>query len=247
MKLSFNWLKEYVNLDNISVKDFCINMTMTGSKVETYESVGIECEKVVTGKVLSIEKHPDAEKLVICKLDVTENFGGTGAKNLKVGDIVPVALHGASLPNNIKIKKSNLRGIKSEGMMCSLGELGLNREGMFKDAVEDGIFVLPSDTEIGKDIKEVLKMDDYLIDFEITPNRPDCLSVIGLAREAAVTFDKDLILNEEEENFCSNDLNINFKLKLEKSELCPYYSTKVIKGVKLGKSPDFINDVLKFK
>lgn len=245
MKLSFNWLKEYVNLDNVSVKDFCTNMTMTGSKVETYESVGIECEKVVTGKVLSIEKHPDAEKLVICKLDVTENFGGilqmvTGAKNLKVGDIVPVALHGASLPNNIKIKKSNLRGKKSEGMMCSLGELGLNREGMFKDAVEDGIFVLPNDTEIGKDIKEVLKMDDYLIDFEITPNRPDCLSVIGLAREAAVTFDKDLILNEEEKNFCSNDLNINFKLNLENSELCPYYSAKVIKGVKLGKSPDFI-------
>ena len=245
MKLSFNWLKEYVNLDNISVKDFCTNMTMTGSKVETYESVGIECEKVVTGKVLSIEKHPDAEKLVICKLDVTENFGGilqivTGAKNLKVGDIVPVALHGASLPNNIKIKKSNLRGKKSEGMMCSLGELGLNREGMFKDAVEDGIFVLPNDTEMGKDIKEVLKMDDYLIDFEITPNRPDCLSVIGLAREAAVTFDKDLILNEEEKNFCSNDLNINFKLNLENSELCPYYSAKVIKGVKLGKSPDFI-------
>ncbi len=246
MKLSFNWLKEYVNLDNISVKDFCTNMTMTGSKVETYESVGIECEKVVTGKVLSIEKHPDAEKLVICKLDVTENFGGilqivTGAKNLKVGDIVPVALHGASLPNNIKIKKSNLRGIKSEGMMCSLGELGLNREGMFKDAVEDGIFVLPSDTEIGKDIKEVLKMDDYLIDFEITPNRPDCLSVIGLAREAAATFDKDLILKEEtKESFGIDDLTINFKLNLENSELCPYYSAKVIKGVKLGKSPDFI-------
>lgn len=246
MKLSFNWLKEYVNLDNISVKDFCTNMTMTGSKVETYESVGIECEKVVTGKVLSIEKHPDAEKLVICKLDVTENFGGilqivTGAKNLKVGDIVPVALHGASLPNNIKIKKSNLRGKKSEGMMCSLGELGLNREGMFKDAVEDGIFVLPNDTEIGKDIKEVLKMDDYLIDFEITPNRPDCLSVIGLAREAAATFDKDLILKEEtKESFGIDDLTINFKLNLENSELCPYYSAKVIKGVKLGKSPDFI-------
>ena len=248
MKLSFNWLKEYVNLDGISIKDFCASMTMTGSKVETYETVGIDCEKVVTGKVLDIKRHPNAEKLVVCKLDVTDKFGGilqilTGAKNLNVGDIVPVALHGASLPKGIKIKKSNLRGLESNGMMCSLAELGLSKEdGQFKDAVEDGIFVLPSGTEIGKDIKEILKMDDFLIDFEITPNRPDCLSVIGLAREAAARFDKDLVFKDEEEgNCCSdNELNVDFKLNLENPELCPYYSARVIKGVKLGESPDFI-------
>lgn len=245
MKVCFNWLKEYVNLDGIPIKDFCSKMTMTGSKVETYEPVGIKCEKVVSGKVISIEKHLDAEKLVVCKLDVSENYGGilqivTGAKNLATGNVVPVALHGSVLPGNIKIKKSSLRGVKSEGMMCSLTELGLSKE-QFKDAPDDGIFILPEGTPVGKNINEIFKMDDYLIDFEITPNRPDCLSVIGLAREAAATFGKNLDLKEDPCENTGEDLqNINFNVEIKAPELCPYYSAKVITNIKIGESPEFI-------
>lgn len=259
MKLSLNWLKEYVDLDeNLPLKDFCSEMTMTGSKVETYESEAESLEKVVTGKVLSIEKHPNAEKLVVCKVDVTENFGGvltiaTGAKNLKEGDIVPVALDGSTLPGGIKIKNSNLRGVTSEGMMCSLEEIGLRKED-YKD-LEEGIFVLPKGTELGVDIKKILGLDDALIDFEITPNRPDCLSVIGLAREASVTFGKNFKFKGQ---FLENKLNENqtndglqeslseinddcsFSLRVDSKDLCPYYSARVISGIEIGESPEFI-------
>ena len=259
MKLSLNWLKEYVDLDeNLPLKDFCSKMTMTGSKVETYEPQSESLEKVVTGKVLSIEKHPNADKLVVCKVDVTENFGGvltiaTGAKNLKEGDIVPVALDGSTLPGGIKIKSSNFRGIMSEGMMCSLEEIGLKKED-YKE-LEDGIFVLPEGTKLGVDIKKIWGLDDALIDFEITPNRPDCLSVIGLAREASVTFGKDFKFKDQ---FLEDELNKNqtkeglqespsevsddlpFNLKVEAKDLCPYYSARVISGIEIGESPEFI-------
>ena len=248
MKISLRWLKEYVDLDeNLSLKDFCNEMTMTGSKVETYEMQGGSLEKVVSGKVLSIEKHPNAEKLVICKVDVTEKFGGiltivTGAKNLKKEDIVPVALNGSTLPGNIKIKTSNFRGIKSEGMMCSLEEIGLNKND-FK-SLEDGIFVLPKNTKLGINIKEILGIDDVVIDFEITPNRPDCLSIIGLAREAAVTFGKNFKFSKglfKEQLLDLNEENtFNFNLKLDAKKLCPYYSARIIEGVTIGESPEFI-------
>ena len=196
MNLSKKWLNEFVDIENVSTKELCDKLTLTGSKVETFEVEGGNIDKIVTGKVLSIERHPDADKLLICRIDVGNEDTlqiVTGAQNLKVGDIVPVALDGSTLYDSTKIKKGKLRGVLSCGMLCSLGELGLTAHD-FPEAIEDGIFVLNdilSKTYVlGQDIKGAIGFNDTKIEFEITPNRPDCLSVIGLARETSATFDK---------------------------------------------------------
>ncbi len=247
MKVSFKWLKKYVSLPDVDIKEFCDAMTMSGSKVETYETVGMHLKNVVTGQVASIVKHPNAERLVVCKVDVTEKYGSmlqivTGAKNFKVNDVVPVALDGAVLPENVKIKSSTLRGMKSEGMMCSLSELGLSN----KNIADEGIYIFSQGTEIGKDVNDILDLDDYIIDFEITPNRPDCLSVIGLAREAAATFRTKLIAFDESDFVVFEESNkSNLNLNVENSVLCPYYSARIIEGIVVGESPNFIKSRLR--
>ncbi|MCD7872695.1 MAG: phenylalanine--tRNA ligase subunit beta, partial [Clostridiales bacterium] len=200
MILSRKWLKDYVDLEDISDKKFCDEMTLSGSKVEEYKIEGADITNVVVGQIKSLERHPDSDHLWICKVDTGGDCDEqivTGAQNLSKGDFVPAALPGATVFNRKdhcieKIKKGKLRGIESNGMLCSLDELGLTLND-FPYAAEDGIFVLGEDCErvAGKDIHDAIGYNDTCVEFEITSNRCDCLSVSGLAREAAATFGKD--------------------------------------------------------
>lgn len=195
MNLSMNWLRDYVELD-MEPRRFCEAMTMSGSKVESYRNTGDGIANVVAGRIRSVEKHPNADKLVVCSVDVGREEPltiVTGADNVFAGALVPVALHNSTLPGGKKITRGKLRGILSDGMLCSLGELGLAK-GDFPYAVENGIFIMEEKAALGQDIREVLGLDDTVVEFEITPNRPDCLSVLGLAREVAVTFGRTMRL-----------------------------------------------------
>lgn len=246
MDLSLNWLKEFVDTGCTDPREFSERMTMSGSKVEGYTLTAEEIDKVVVGKVLSIEKHPDADKLVVCQIDVgSENIQiVTGASNLTVGDLVPVALDGSSLPNGVKIKKGKLRGVESFGMMCSLGELNLTQND-FPYAIEDGIFVLQEDCKPGDNIVDVLNLDDTIVEFEITPNRQDCLSVIGLAREAAVTFQKPLKLHTPKVNEKGGDINDYLSVKVTAPTLCNRYMARVVKNIKIEPSPLWLRERLR--
>ena len=248
MNLSMRWLNEFVPL-RVAPRQFSEEMTMSGSKVEGYEIEGSDIDKVVVGKILSIEKHPDADKLVVCKVDVGADAPlqiVTGATNLKEDDVVPVATDGSTLPGGKKIKRGKLRGVESCGMLCSLGELGLTLHD-FPYAVEDGIFVLGDDCDLtlGKDIREAIGLDDTKVEFEITSNRPDCFSVIGLAREAAATFQKELKLHKPEviggHGNCQNLLDV----KIDAPELCPLYSARVVKSVRVKPSPRWMRERLR--
>ena len=247
MNLSMKWLSEFVTLDPMSPREFAEAMTMSGSKVEGWEIEGEKLDKVVVGQVLSIEKHPDADKLVVCQVDA----GGeapiqivTGASNLTAGDKVPVALDGSTLVNGTKIKKGKLRGVESCGMMCSLGELGLTAHD-FPYAIEDGIFVLQEECELGQDIRSVIGLNDTGVEFEITSNRPDCFSVIGLAREAAATFDKELKLHTPVVKAGHGDCAGLLDVKIEAPDLCPIYSARIVKNVRVKPSPRWLRERLR--
>ena len=246
MNLSLNWLKEFVDIQGIDPHEFSEAVTMTGSKVESFQVEGEDISKVVVGKVLSIDRHPDADKLVVCQINVgIETIQiVTGASNLTVGDLVPVALDGSTLPGGVKIKKGKLRGVESFGMMCSLAELNLTVND-FPYAIEDGIFVLQEDCKPGDDIKEILHLNDTVVEFEITPNRPDCLSVIGLAREAAVTFDKPLNLHTPVVK--ESDGNINDMLSVEFLDPtdCPRYMNRIVTDIKIEPSPLWLRERLR--
>ena len=194
MKASIEWLKDYSDIDIDSVKLGDI-LTMTGSKVETIEQKGNDIKNVVVGKILEIKKHEDSDHLVVTQVDLGNEKVQivTGADNIKVGDIVPIAKDGSELPGDIKIKKGMLRGVESCGMMCSVGELGLDIND-YPGQIEHGIMILDKklEKEIGKDIVEMLNLKEDIIDFEITPNRPDCLSIEGLGREVAVSTRKKI-------------------------------------------------------
>ena len=196
MKLSREWLGEYTRID-ASDKDYCDAMTMSGSKVEGWEVTGSEISNVVVGRVDSIERHTNSDHMWVCRVDV----GGrcvqivTGAQNVRAGDLVPVALDGSTLPGGVEIHTGKLRGELSEGMLCSLKELGLEQRD-FPYAIEDGIFILEEDCAPGDDIRGVCGFGDSVVGFEITNNRPDCYSLIGLARESAAAFNKPLQLHE---------------------------------------------------
>lgn len=248
MNLSMKWLKDFVDID-VSPREFAEKMTMSGSKVEKYTVEGENLNRVVVGKVLAIEPHPNADKLVVCKVDVGAGDPlqiVTGAKNLAVNDVVPVALDGSTLTDGTKIKKSKLRGVESCGMMCSLGELGLSASD-FPHAVEDGILGLDEQNySLGQDIREVIGLNDITVEFEITPNRADCLSVIGLAREVAATFDKKLALHTPEVKTCDNDSNhADLSVTVAEKSLCPFYSARVVRNVKIAPSPRFIRERLR--
>lgn len=246
MNLSMKWLSDYVTLDT-TVKEFCAAMTMSGSKVEVATEEGSEIKNVVVGKLLSVVPHENSDHLVVCQVDVGQEQPiqiVTGAPNVKAGDIVPVALCGAELPNGVKIKKGKLRGVESNGMLCSLGELGLTVHD-FPYAIADGIFLIQEDCQIGQDIHEAIGLNDTSIEFEITSNRPDCLSVTGLAREAAATY--HVPLNLKKPTFQGIDGNIQDELQVEiqNKEKCPRYAAGIVKNVKIAPSPRWMRERLR--
>ena len=239
MEVSLNWLKDYVNVPD-DIKTFCDEMTMTGTKVEGYKVLGSDIEKVVVGKIMSTEAHPDSDHLIICQIDVGDGEIRqivTGAQNVKAGDIVPVCLDGAKLPGGKTIKSGKLRGVVSQGMLCSLSELGLTVND-FPYAIEDGIFLLEEECNLGDDIRDVCKLNDTIVEFELTFNRPDCLSYIGIAREAAATFGAETRLPEPKVTETAGEKVTDYiKVNVLNNELCPRYTARVIKNVKIGPSP----------
>ena len=243
MLLPIKWLRDYVDIDE-DIRTITDGLTYSGSHIESIIELDKEIKGVVVGKILEIEAHKDADKLVVCKVDVGEEIVQivTGATNIREGQLVPVALVGAVLAGNFKIEESELRGVKSFGMLCSLEELGYGENVIPKEAV-DGIYEVRGDYKIGTPIEEVLEMDGYVLEIEITPNRQDCLSIIGLARETAATFDKKVkeptIEIKEEVDHISEYVEIEIE-----SENCNRYYARVIKDVKIEPSPIWLQNRL---
>ena len=245
MKTSIEWLKEYSDI-NVSAKELCDILTMTGSKVEGLETKGDNIKNVVVGKILEIEKHPNADKLVVTKVDVKDEILQivTGATNIKVGDIVPIAKDGSELPGNIKIKKGKLRDIESCGMMCSVGELGIPVD-MFENQIENGIMILPEKFEknLGEDIVKVLDLKEEIIEFEITSNRPDCFSIEGLGRETAVSLNQDFKDPHSDLEKINSEVREEIhglKVNIEAPDLCYRYIARVVENVKIAPSPEWM-------
>lgn len=243
MKAPLSWVNDYVPVSDIEAREFSEAMTMSGSKVEGYESMGDAIQNVVIAKILKIEKHPNADKLVICQMDVGKGEPVqiiTGATNVSEGDIVPAALDGAKLPGGTSIKKSKMRGVESNGMLCSVGELGLTADD-FPGAIEDGILILSDKYTIGEDAKKALGLNEVIVEFEITPNRPDCLCMTGIGREAAATFNRPFTLPNMKYSSDESDSVENYvSAEVRNSELCPRYMLKVVKDVKIAPSPAYI-------
>lgn len=246
MKMPLNWARDFAKFE-CTPREYAERMTMSGSKVETYETEADEIKNVVVGKILEIVPHPDSDHMVICQVDVGTGEAVqivTGAGNLKVGDLVPAALHIAKLPGGVEIRKGKLRGVVSNGMLCSLSELGLTKHD-FPNAVENGILVLDEEYPAGTDITKALGMDDYCVDFEITPNRPDCLSVRGLARETAATFNvpfNDHIPSVKAGHGSASDM---LKVDIENDELCYRYCGAVVENVRVKPSPKWMRERLR--
>jgi len=241
MKIPVKWLEDYVDI-NIPPKELGDRLTMSGSNVEEVIIAGAEIQNVVSGKIIEIVRHPDADKLVVCQVDIGLDKPTqivTAATNMKEQDIVPVALHGSTLHGGLKIKKGKLRGITSNGMFCSEEELGIAT-----DEPVYGLMILPKDTIIGKDIKEVLKLQSVLIDFEITSNRADCLSVLGIARETAATLGSELRKPAlDYKASCLDNVEDIYKVDI-KDELCKRYMLKGIKNIKIEPSPQWMQERL---
>jgi len=247
MNLSMRWLSDFVKLEGVAPREYSERMSVSGSKVEGWEIEGEEIKNVVVGKILSIEPHPDADKLVVCQLDVGEAEPiqiVTGATNVFPGAIVPVAKDKSVLPGGKEIRKGKLRGVVSNGMLCSLGELGLTAHD-FPYAIEDGIFIMQEDCQIGQDIRTAIGLDDMTVEFEITSNRPDCLSVIGLARETAVTFGKELKLHEPKVEKETGDINEMLSVTVENPVLCQRYVARMVKNIKIEPSPRWLRERLR--
>lgn len=249
MKLPLSWLKDYTNMDDITLREWGEKMTMSGSKVESVDYLGEGINNVVTGVVLSVEKHPDADQLMICTIDVGQDAQVqivTGAPNVteaSVGAICPVALHQSTLPGGVNITRGKLRGVDSAGMMCSFQELGLEH-GCVPYAHENGILFLPEGTPVGADIRTVLGLDEYVADFEITSNRPDCLSVIGLAREASATFQHPFAVKEPVVKGCGDRLENYISVRVDEPELCPRYTARIVRNIKIEPSPAWMRERL---
>ncbi len=249
MKLPLSWLKDYTNIDGVTPKEYDARLTMSGSKVEEVYYLGAEIDNVVTGKILSVVDHPDSDHLKICQLDVGQGEPVqivTGAPNVtpdSVGEVCPVCLHKSTLPGGVKITKGKLRGVPSNGMMCSFQELGLSH-GCVPYACENGILFLPEGTPVGEDIKKVLGLDDWVADFEITSNRPDCLSVIGLARETAATFDRPFAVKTPVVHGCGGDIRTQMSVEVRDPDLCPRYTARLVKNIKIEPSPAWMRERL---
>ena len=254
MNTSLSWIKTYVPDLDVTAQEYTDAMTLTGTKVEGFTELDADLDKIVIGQIDKIEKHPDADKLIICQVNIgTESVQiVTGAPNVKEGDKVPVVLDGGRVagghdgkmtPGGIKIKKGKLRGVESFGMMCSIEELGSTRE-MYPEAPEYGIYIFPEDAVVGESAVKALGLDDVVFEYEITSNRVDCYGVLGIAREAAATFQKKFcppIVEVKENDEKASDY---VKVTVQDPELCPRYCARVVKNVKIGPSPKWMQRCL---
>ena len=251
MNTSLSWIKAYVPELEVTAQEFTDAMTLSGSKVEGFTKMDADLEKIVIGQIKKIEKHPDADKLIICQVDIGEESPiqiVTGAPNVKEGDKVPVVLDGGRVagghdgkmtPGGIRIKKGKLRGIESNGMMCSIEELGSTRD-MYPEAPEYGIYIFPETAKVGADAIEVLGLHDVEFEFEITSNRVDCYSTLGLARETAATFHKEFKAPEVHVKGCGGDVNDYIKVEVQDHDLCSRYCARVVKNIRLAPSPEWM-------
>ena len=251
MNTSLSWIKAYVPELDVTAQEYTDAMTLSGTKVEGYEELDADLDKIVVGQIDKIEKHPDADKLIICQVNVGAETVQivTGAPNVKEGDKIPVVLDGGRVAGGhepgqrvaggIKIKKGKLRGVESAGMMCSIEELGSNRE-MYPEAPEYGIYIFPEDTEVGADAVELLGLHDIVFEYEVTSNRVDCYSVVGIAREAAATFRKEFVPPVVTAVGNDEDVNDFIKVTVEDPDLCPRYTARVVKNIKIGPSPKWM-------
>ncbi|WP_411338293.1 phenylalanine--tRNA ligase subunit beta [Ruminococcus gauvreauii] len=254
MNTSLSWIKQYVPDLEVTAQEYTDAMTLSGTKVEGYEKLDADLSDIVIGQIEKIERHPDADKLIICQVNVGAETVQivTGAPNVKEGDKVPVVLDGGRVagghdgkktPGGIRIKKGKLRGIESYGMMCSIEELGSTRE-MYPEAPEYGIYIFPVDAVVGESAIKALGLADVVFEYEVTSNRVDCYSVIGIAREAAATFRKEFhppVVNETGNN---EDVNDYIKVTVKDEDLCPRYCARVVKNVKIGPSPKWMQRCL---
>ncbi|MCD8223574.1 MAG: phenylalanine--tRNA ligase subunit beta [Clostridiales bacterium] len=251
MNTALSWIRAYVPDLDVAPQEFADAMTLSGSKVENYTRFDKNLEKIVVGQITKIERHPNADKLIICQVDIgTETIQiVTGAPNVNEGDKVPVVLDGGKVAgghdggpmpeDGIRIKKGKLRGVESNGMMCSIEELGSSRD-MYPDAPELGIYILPQDTPVGADAVEVLGLHDVVFEYEITSNRVDCYSVVGLAREAAATFGKPFYPPEIKKSGNDEDIRDYLQVSVEDPQLCPRYSARMVKNIRLAPSPEWM-------
>ena len=249
MKLNRKWInEEFVDLSNVSDKEFVDVLTVAGQKVETYERMDAEISNVVVGKVVSIVRHENSDHMWVCQIDVGEDEPVqivTGAQNVHEGDLVPAALHNSRLPGGIHITKGKLRGEVSNGMLCSLKELGLTLND-FPYAIEDGIWILEEDCKPGDDINKVIGNDDTVVDFEITNNRPDCYSIIGLAREAAAAFNQPMKHHEPVvKGGAAGNLFELLDVETPAEDLCRRYSARMVRNVKIAPSPKWLRQRLR--
>ncbi len=251
MNTSLSWIKAYVPDLDVTAQEYTDAMTLTGTKVEGFERLDKNLEKIVVGEILSIDRHPDADKLVICQVNVGDETLQivTGAPNVHVGDKVPVVLDGGKvagghdggpLPEDgITIKAGKLRGVDSYGMMCSIEELGSDRN-MYPDAPESGLYILPADAVPGEDAVALLGLRDTVFEYEITSNRVDCYSVLGIAREAAATFGKEFKAPVITKTGNSEDINDYLKVTVENTDLCKRYCARMVKNIHLAPSPKWL-------
>ena len=249
MKLNRKWLhEEFVDLSHVSDKEYVEKLTVFGQKVETYERMDAEIKNVVVGKVLEIVRHENSDHMWVCQIDVGEEEPVqivTGAQNVKPGDMVPVAKHNSWLPGGVHITKGKLRGVKSNGMLCGLEELGLTKND-FPYAIEDGIFILEEQCHIGQDINEVIGNNDTVVEFEITNNRPDCYSLIGLARESAAAFGMTMRHHDPVVKGCdAGSIFEHLDVEVPAEHLCNRYTSRMVKNVKIGPSPKWLRQRLR--
>ena len=254
MNTSLSWIKMYVPDLDVTAQEYTDAMTLSGTKVEGFEKLDADLDKIVIGQITKIDRHPDADKLIICQVNIGNETIQivTGAPNVKEGDKVPVVLDGGRVagghdgkmtPGGIKIKKGKLRGVESCGMMCSIEELGSTRE-MYPEAPEYGIYIFPEDAVVGESAIKALGLDDVVFEYEITSNRVDCYGVLGIAREAAATFQKKFcppVVEVKENDEKASDY---VKVTVEDPELCPRYCARVVKNVKIGPSPKWMQRCL---
>ena len=251
MNTSLSWIKAYVPDLDVTAQEYTDAMTLSGTKVEGYEKLDADLDKIVIGQIDKIEKHPDADKLIICQVNVGAETVQivTGAPNVKEGDKVPVVLDGgrvagghepgSRVEGGVKIKKGKLRGVESCGMMCSIEELGSNRD-MYPESPESGIYIFPEDAKVGESAVKALGLDDVVFEYEVTSNRVDCFSVIGIAREAAATFRKSFTPPVVAETGNGEDVNDYIKVSVKDTDLCPRYCARVVKNIKIGPSPKWM-------